>query len=676
MFNKILIANRGEIACRIIKTTRKMRIQSVAVYSTADQDSPHVSLADEALCIGPAEALESYLNIEAIIAAAIKSGAEAIHPGYGFLSENPEFARACAKADIVFIGPTLEAMEAMASKQLAKQRLEKTKVPLTPGYHGQDQSDQTLFVQAQQLGFPVLIKAANGGGGKGMRAVHDKEDFFTALASARRESNACFADETMLLEKLIKHPRHVEIQIMADHHGNIVHLHERDCSIQRRHQKIIEEAPAPHLSTTMRKKMAEAAIEVARTIDYLGAGTVEFLVDDKDHFYFMEMNTRLQVEHPVTEMITGLDLVEWQLRIAANEPLPCTQADIHVKGHAIECRIYAEDPRQGFIPSMGQLHYLQEPIGDGVRLDSGVTLGSKISMYYDPMIAKLIAWGESREQALERLHTAIQHYAIGGVKTNLPFLQAIITHPTFIKADLSTDFLSEQTIEMPQPNEEQALYMAASIDYLQRLTSIKDSLYLHTFAWQMHLQSHWYSHYLIEGKPYEIKVTPINQHQLNVTLNGHSLNLNVALKTDPLNHCEMLYMHDDQQSSNTHPLCEKVAGRRLLEGQPTLVQTINSAFIFYTPLGPIAVAPDDWQHLHSDETAFNGQLTSPMPATVVAILKNKGDTIKAGEGIIVLEAMKMEHTIHAPKDGVLVDIFFPIGAQVIEGAELVAMKES
>jgi 3-methylcrotonyl-CoA carboxylase alpha subunit len=656
MFNKILIANRGEIACRIIKTACKMDIQTVAVYSTADQDSLHVALADQALCIGPAAASASYLNIDAIIKAALESGAEAIHPGYGFLSENTDFARACSDAGIVFIGPTVQAMEAMASKQLAKQRLEKTSVPLTPGYHGTDQSDLTLLHEAKRLGFPVLLKAANGGGGKGMRAVHDEADFFNELAGARREAKAYFADETMLIEKLLYHPRHIEIQIMADQHGQIVHLHERDCSIQRRHQKIIEEAPASHLSPLMRKGLAEAAIAVARAIDYRGAGTVEFLVDGKDHFYFMEMNTRLQVEHPVTEMITGLDLVEWQIRIAANEPLPCSQEEIQVKGHAIECRIYAEDPRQGFLPSMGQLHFLSEPIGEGIRLDSGVRLNTQISMYYDPMMAKLIAWGNDRAQALDRLEQALNHYAIGGVNTNIPFLQAIIQHPLFIKASISTDFLSEHPIDMPTVDPKRGLLMAASVDYLHQWSSITDSVYLDTFAWQMHLQSHWTSRYCIDGQRYELRITPINSHELTVALGEELLNLKISLKTNPLHGEQVLCIAD----GNTD--------------WEALVETLATQVNFYTESGPITVARDTFQHLNTEST-LKGQLTAPMPATIVAILKNKGDTLKAGEGIMVLEAMKMEHTIHAPSDGLLVDIFYGIGAQVNEGAELVAIKE-
>lgn len=452
MFNRILIANRGEIACRVIRTAKKMGIETIAVYSLADENSRFVQLADQAYCVGDASAKNSYLNIDAIIEAAKASGAEAIHPGYGFLSENPQFARACEQAGIVFIGPSVPAMEAMASKQVAKQLLEKTSVPLTPGYHGREQSDTHLLSEACRIGFPVLLKAASGGGGKGMRAVHQENDFLQALAGARREAMASFADDTMIIEKLVLNPRHVEVQVMADNHGGVVHLFERDCSIQRRHQKIIEEAPAPRLNDALRQRLAAAACEVARSIDYRGAGTVEFLVDGDHDFYFMEMNTRLQVEHPVTEMITGFDLVEWQIKIAANAPLPATQDAIRQHGHAMECRIYAEDPHQGFIPSIGQIHFLKEPHGDNIRIDSGVICGSSITMYYDPMIAKLITWGNTRDEAIQHMQRALGHYAIGGVKTNIPFLQEIVGNDAFIAANLSTDFLQKQAINLAVPD--------------------------------------------------------------------------------------------------------------------------------------------------------------------------------------------------------------------------------
>lgn len=651
MFNKILIANRGEIACRIIKTARRLGIESVAIYSTADRDSLHVSMADVAFCVGEAPARDSYLNIDAIIAAALASGAEAIHPGYGFLSENPAMARACAEHGMVFIGPSVAALEAMGSKQLAKQLLEQTDVPLTPGYHGLDQTDACLLHESQRLGFPVLLKAANGGGGKGMRAVYQTSEFAEALAGARRESQAYFADDTMLIEKLIEAPRHIEMQIMADNHGNIVHLFERDCSIQRRHQKIIEEAPAAHLSESLRERLATAAIAVARAIDYRGAGTVEFLVDDAAHFYFMEMNTRLQVEHPVTEMITALDLVEWQLRIAANERLPCLQTQIKSCGHAIECRIYAEDPRLDFLPSVGQLHFLSEPTGDGVRIDTGVTAYSSISMHYDPMIAKLITWGESRMQARQRMLNALNHYHIGGVKTNIPFLQAILKHPRFIDDQLNTHFLTEESIEISTPEPRMPLLMAACLDYLALSSFQDDGLRADTFAWQMHLNSHWHAQYNIEDAVFDIKVSPISAHQVALTLDGITTQWHI------------------KQSGNQLSLDD---GTQCLHA---IIETKPDQIIVYTPSEPVIVSRHDDRHASSGHQAKpGGQLTAPMPGTVVAILKKIGDSIQAGETLMVLEAMKMEHAIHAPHEGVLVDIFYDVGAQVMEGAQLVALE--
>ncbi len=651
MFNKILIANRGEIACRIIKTAKSMGIHTVAIYSSVDKDSLHVRSADNAYCVGEAAAKDSYLHIETIIRVAKESGAQAIHPGYGFLSENPEFAKACNEAGIVFIGPSVEAMEAMASKQLAKQMLEKSNVPLTPGYHGNEQTEERLLAEAKKIGFPVLIKAANGGGGKGMRTVHSESEFSSALAGAKRESIASFADDTMIIEKLVLHPRHVELQIMADNHGNVVHLFERDCSIQRRHQKIIEEAPAPNLSPVLRQKLADAACNVARAIKYSGAGTVEFLVDGDEHFYFMEMNTRLQVEHPVTEMITGLDLVAWQLKIAANEHLPQSQDQIKAQGHAIECRIYAEDPFHEFIPSIGQIHFLKEPTGNGLRIDTGVSCSSQITMYYDPMIAKLIVWGNNRNEALQRLQQALKHYFIGGVKTNIPFLQAICQHPKFCQVELSTDFLSKEHIALITPDKIMAQLMTVSFDYLNTVKTIQDPLLKESFAWQSHTTSNWVCHYQDGDEVIEALITPINTNQFKVTLKEHEYFIRAQLNIDQLT------LELNKQNY-----------------QATLDNT-SQALTLYTSDGQITVERFNWNTLGAHASAHKGQLTAPMPATVVAILKNIGETVKAGDRLIVLEAMKMEHTIHAPTDGVLSDIFYAVGAQVNEGEELLSLTE-
>ncbi len=650
MFNKILIANRGEIACRIIKTAQAMGIHSVAVYSTVDKKNLHVQLADSAYWIGEAAAKDSYLNIPQLIKVAKESGAEAIHPGYGFLSENPAFAKACAEAGIIFIGPSIPAMEAMASKQVAKQLLEKTNVPLTPGYHGKEQSEPQLLLEAKKIGFPVLLKAANGGGGKGMRAVYKEEEFHDALAGAKRESLASFADDTMIIERLVLNPRHIEVQIMADNHDQVVHLFERDCSIQRRHQKIIEEAPAPNLSSSLRQKIAQAACEVARSIKYRGAGTIEFLLDG-EQFYFMEMNTRLQVEHPVTEMITGLDLVAWQLKIAANEPLPLTQDEIKFSGHAIECRIYAEDPYNGFIPSIGTIHFLKEPHGDGLRIDTGVTENSSITMYYDPMIAKLIAKGQNREEALQRLVQALNHYYIGGVKTNIPFLQAIGQHPQFKKAQLSTDFLSQETIDLAHPNKQLALMMSTAFDYLNTIKHINDPLLQDAFAWQSHKKNHWIWRYTLEEELIETTIIAIDKNEFKLILNEKEQLISASILGDEL---------------------------RIATNQQSYKATIENApsyLTLYNEQGQVTVQRFQWGK--SDSTsAHKGQLTAPMPATVVAILKNIGERVKAGDRLIVLEAMKMEHTIHAPSDGILSDIFYAVGAQVNEGAELLSLSEA
>ncbi len=647
MFTKILIANRGEIACRIIKTCKKMGIQTVAVYSTADKNSLHVQQADSAFCIGDAPAKASYLNIPALIAVAERSKAEAIHPGYGFLSENASFAEACQAAGIVFIGPSVEALKLMGSKQLAKQHLEKTQVPLTPGYHGELQTDDQLLLEAHKIGFPILLKAANGGGGKGMRAVYEADDFFKALASARRESEASFADDTMLIEKLISNPRHVEVQIMADNHGQVVHLFERDCSIQRRHQKIIEEAPAPRLAEALKAKLLEAACEVARSINYSGAGTVEFLVDGEEHFYFMEMNTRLQVEHPVTEMISNLDLVAWQIKIAANYPLPLTQDAIKARGHAIECRLYSEDPYVDFLPSTGKVHFLQEPQGEGLRIDSGIEVNSLVSNYYDPMIAKIICWGENREEALKRMQQALGAYAIGGLKTNLPFLQALCEHPRFIKAELSTNFLQQETLILKKPSLELALLMAASFDYL-KLTEgkLKDHI-----GWQMHLSSYWFWRYEVSGDIHEVQIKPLDASSFQLELEGKSFKLHPHLSKD------RLVIEWDGQIKRA------------------FYENIKNTIHFYFNEGVITLERFSYRGktstLHKKE-----QLTAPMPSTVVAILKEKAELVKKGEPLIILEAMKMEHTIYAPYDGILMEFYCELGSQVNEGMELVALKEN
>jgi 3-methylcrotonyl-CoA carboxylase alpha subunit len=653
MFRKLLIANRGEIACRIICTARAMGILTVAVYSEADQHCLHVQQADEAYCIGPAPAVDSYLNIPAILKAAQHCGAEAIHPGYGFLSENSDFAKACAQANIVFIGPSIQALEIMGSKQLAKQHLLNSSVPLIPGYHGEDQSDQHLLTEAQKIGFPLLIKAAHGGGGKGMRDVYTPEAFLTELAAARREALACFANDTIILEKLIQSPRHVELQIMADNFGHVVHLFERDCSIQRRHQKVIEEAPAAQLDPALRQRMTEAAIAVAKAIAYRGAGTVECLVENNQHFYFMEMNTRLQVEHPVTEMITGLDLVAWQIKIAANDPLPCSQADIAMQGHAIECRVYAEDPANQFLPSTGQIRFLRASSEPGIRIDTGIDEHSNISMFYDPMLAKIIAWGETREQATQRMVNALQHYHLGGVKTNQSFLLGILQHPEFAANTYTTHFLSTTTIEHPETDLVLALSFATAIDYAA-LQQTLDPIYQASFGWQMHIQSEWVWRYRHQEQSISVRITPHSLQQYTITF----LDL-----TAPSRECTISCTEDRVSLTDRHASFQSYYDRN------------GDHLTIYLEQGLLELEHITAQHGQSDRVN-DAQLTAPMPGTIVAVLKQLGEPVALGEALMVLEAMKMEHTIRAPYAGTLQEIFYPIGTQVQEGATLAALEPS
>jgi len=661
MFKKILIANRGEIACRIINTARGLGIETVAVYSSADSHARHVDEADEAYWIGEAPAVDSYLNIAAIIDCALASGSEAIHPGYGFLSENPAFAQACELAGLVFIGPSVAAMEAMASKQLAKQLLEKTEIPLTPGYHGKDQTEARLLKEACQLGFPVLIKAANGGGGKGMRVVLEQANFASQMKGARREALAYFKDDTLIIEKLLQEPRHIEVQVMADNFGQVVHLFERDCSLQRRHQKIIEEAPAASISQPLRQKITQAACSVAKTIDYRGAGTVEFLVDKDEQFYFMEMNTRLQVEHPVTEMVTGLDLVAWQILIAANQPLPCLQEEIHLKGHAIECRIYAEDPSQDFMPSIGQLSLLREPQGEHLRIDSGVREEDRVSQYYDPMIAKLIAFGNTRSEALQRLSQALKRYVIGGVHTNISFLQAICQHPIFKAGDHRVDFLEKETLVMPEPNVRLAVLMAASFDYLKLIGEAADPLLRHGFAWQMHLKGAWMWRYLIGDQEFEVRVLALTSDSF--VLQGLRLPLPHGRGSD-LDGCTLRGEIRDHQLFLDDGQTKQVA---YFENSEHLTLHLNT--------GPLVVYRQSYESAQQDNSPTQ-RLTAPMPATIVALLKNQGDAVQKNDPLMVLEAMKMEHTIHAPRSGILAEFFYKTGEQVLEGAELLRLEES
>ena len=662
MFKKILIANRGEISCRVIKTAKRMGIRTVAVYSDADRNALHASLADEAVHIGPAPAAESYLVVDKIIAAAKKTGAEAIHPGYGFLSENADFCRRCAEEGIVFIGPPTGAIEAMGSKSAAKQIMEKAGVPLVPGYHGEDQDEAILKKAADDMGYPVLLKAAAGGGGKGMRQVWSSDEFSAALAAAKRESKKSFNDDKMLVEKYLTGPRHVEIQVFCDSHGNAVHLLERDCSVQRRHQKVIEEAPAPGMTEELRAAMGEAAIKAAQAIDYVGAGTVEFLLDSDGSFYFMEMNTRLQVEHPVTELISGQDLVSWQLKVANGETLPCKQEDLQIRGHAFEARVYAEDPDNNFLPQTGGLRFLKEPEqGDHIRVDTGVVEGDEISVYYDPMIAKLITWDENRDRALKRLQNALAQYNIGGVVTNLPFLYNLAAHPAFENAELTTGFIEQHNDELFKDNDEdisQLLPLAALYALLEQAdqqraqaekSSEPDSPWNTPFGWRSSLPAYCHVDVRWQEHEHRVMVEPMGE-QFKLSFEGQS-----AVVSGSLQDSRLSAIVDGHRVTAT---VSKFGGDYHL-------YLADRAFSFSL------VQPDTGE---MDDTAGAGNFAAPMNGTIVACSVEAGAEVKKGATLMIMEAMKMEHTITAPADGKVVSFFFKAGALVDGGAQLLEFE--
>jgi len=681
MIQKILIANRGEIACRIIKTAKKLEIKTVAVFSAPDQDALHVNIADEAYRIGPANATKSYLNIDNIIKVAKQTNSNAIHPGYGFLSENAEFAKRCEQEKIIFIGPPADAITAMGSKSEAKNRLAHTKVPLIPGYHGPNQKPEHLFEQAQKIGFPVLIKAASGGGGKGMRVVNTEEEFIDALASCQREAKASFSDDEVLLEKYFTNPRHVEMQIFADQQGNVVHLFERDCSIQRRHQKIIEEAPAPNIKENTRKAMADAAIAVAQSINYIGAGTVEFLMDEKENFYFMEMNTRLQVEHPVTEMITGLDLVEWQIKIANGGSLPLTQSHIKKQGHAIEARIYAEDPDNQFAPSIGQIAYLGDPpLSDECRIDTGFVQGDVISPFYDPMIAKLIVWAETRELAIEKLSRALRDYHLIGIKNNVQYLQTILKAPDFINAKLSTNFITEHQLQITDAVDIFYLCSIGTLFLLQHKSN-------HTSLWQT--LSHFrlnipcqQTFYFKTVEDTVIKVIAILdktkvsihindtvivcqdiifEHNLLSTLINKSHNVDSACPSG----MDALSSNVDTHEKSNDEFNPKISAK--------IIEHNKILYVFGDDFSGTLSILDPGKSLYEEEE-IKGHLTAPMPGNVIEIKVKQGAKLNAGDALITLEAMKMEHTIIAPFAGIVEHIYFNVGDLVSEGDELIVIE--
>ena len=657
MFNKILIANRGEIACRVIKTARRMGVATVAVYSDADANALHVRMADEAIHIGAAPARDSYLLADRILEAAKTTGARAIHPGYGFLSVNAAFARACAENGIVFIGPPAPAIEAMGSKSAAKRIMEEAGVPLVPGYHGDDQDPALLRGAADAMGYPVLLKATAGGGGKGMRQVWSEAEFEEALAAAKRESLSSFGDDTMLVEKYLTRPRHVEVQVFCDTHGNGVFLAERDCSVQRRHQKVIEEAPAPGMTEALRREMGETAVRAAQAIDYVGAGTVEFLLDEDGSFYFMEMNTRLQVEHPVTEMITGQDLVQWQLQVAAGGQLPLAQEEIRIHGHAFEARVYAEDPDNDFLPVTGTLGFLQPPEeSPHVRVDTGVRQGDEISVYYDPMIAKLIVWDESRERALQRLASALAEYRIGGTVTNLDFLYNLATSRPFVEAELDTGFIEKHS----------------GLIFHDQQQDLERELPLAALALLLYRQQHQAARSCLDPwSPWQDS----NAWRLNEP-HAHRLTIHCHQEDHPVTVEQRGQRYIVRATGRETELQGELLGATLhldVEGhrqRGTLART-EDGFTLYLPEGAChfrEVLPDTGE---ADAAGAGAGLVAPMNGTIVALLVEAGARVAADTPLLVMEAMKMEHTIRAPSSGTLESFYFQPGDLVDGGAELV-----
>ncbi len=623
----LLVANRGEIACRVMRTAKALGLTTVAVHSAIDRNARHVREADVAVDLGGAKPADSYLLIDSIIAAAQASGAQAIHPGYGFLSENAGFARAVEAAGLVFLGPPASAIDAMGSKSAAKALMEAAGVPLVPGYHSEAQDAQTFRDAAARIGYPVLLKATAGGGGKGMKVVEREADLAEALQSAQREAQSAFGDSRMLVEKYLLQPRHVEIQVFADRHGNCLYLNERDCSIQRRHQKVVEEAPAPGLSVELRRAMGEAAVKAAQAIGYVGAGTVEFLLDARGQFFFMEMNTRLQVEHPVTEAITGLDLVAWQIRVARGEPLPITQAQVPLRGHAIEVRLYAEDPQNEFLPASGTLTLYHEPAsGPGRRVDSGVREGDEVSPFYDPMLGKLIAWGESREEARQRLLAMLDETAVAGVKTNLAFLRRVLAHPSFAAAELDTGFIERYQADLlPAPGELSDAFWQAAADAMESESphvrgDDPHSPWSARTGWRSVLPARTTVHLACGAERRRVR----------------------------------------QASTNTRPRPQSFRRDDRLyvkwQGELHAVERVD----------PIAAV--------EREHAQHGGLTAPMNGSIVRVLVEPGQAVEAGTALVVLEAMKMEHSIRAPQAGTVKALYCGEGDMVGEGAVLVELS--
>ncbi len=654
MFSSILIANRGEIACRIAKTATRLGLRVIAVYSQADEGALHTQLADEAHCIGPPEAGQSYLSADKILAVAKATGAQCIHPGYGFLSENADFADQCQQQGITFVGPPAAAIRAMGLKDQAKDLMAKAGVPVVPGYQGANQDAGFLKDKARQIGYPVMIKAVAGGGGKGMRKVDNHADFDSALVSCLREASASFGDDRVLIEKFISNPRHIEMQIFGDSHGNAVHLFERDCSLQRRHQKVIEEAPAPGMTGELRRAMGDAAVAAAKAVDYCGAGTVEFIVDGSDGlkpdgFFFMEMNTRLQVEHPVSELITNYDLVEWQLRIAAGEQLPAGQGDIAISGHACEARIYAEDPANGFLPQTGKLHQLSWPEGDNVRIDTGVRQGDEISPYYDPMIAKIIVSGDSRQDALENLANALDQTVILGLRTNIAFLTTLARHPVFVAGQMDTGLIDANLSDLlpaPSPMAE----TLAIAGWLHHLTDKNNS----TSPWQV------LTGWSLSGTE--------RIDRLYLMINGQEKQLNIHWRPDGFS------INDQLPVSSVVSRNGKLTA--IIDGKTCCGQMVSAhSKIFVASAGQhFEITAQDLMDRAELADAGSAVIKAPMPGKIIALHVKVGDEVGIGDALLVLEAMKMEHSLSAALAGVVKSIDAEINEQVKDGQVLVVLE--
>ena len=654
MFKKILIANRGEIACRVIKTARKMGVKCVAVYSTADRRALHVRLADESVCIGEAKSSESYLRGGVIIKAALTCGAEAIHPGYGFLSENAEFERACAAAGLVFIGPSADSISAMGLKDCAKDIMRKAGVPVVPGYQGEQQDDNFLAEKAQEIGYPVLIKAVAGGGGKGMRLVEHASDFIESLATCRRESSAAFANDHLLIEKYLIQPRHIEVQIFGDRQGNVLHLFERDCSLQRRHQKVVEEAPAPNISDDFRNAICGAAVRAAQAIDYYGAGTVEFIVQG-DTFYFMEMNTRLQVEHPVTEMITGQDLVEWQLRVACGEALPLAQDDISINGHAFESRLYAEDPSKDFMPQTGRVHYFSYPQqSQYMRVDTGIEAGDSVSVHYDPMVAKLVTWGEDRTSAALNMAALLRSTYMSGLPSNQEFVANVFDHDVFLDAVIDTGFIARYEQDLIPETYAKAAATEIALAAL---------FYLLGLGAQSLAANPWNAHdnWRIGGSALQRNLSLVNKGEViavMATCHGESL------EVEGIGQVKLLSYHDGVLKA----LIDDV------EVSAVVLSYKQGITIFSN--GRVVDLHVFKPELDGDTLDANGgRIVAPMPGSIVQVMVEVESVVGKGQPLLVMDSMKVETTISANFDGVVKGVYIAPGDQVQEGTLLIEIAQ-